>query len=563
MGWQDAERNGERDNREPAWDSAGSSRTGRSGVTYPLSSLVRTFVGLRWRLLRGAIRHGGAEQVGAVASLVASALIGTMGAVAAYVAGRTAHAEELSVIFCTVFVICILGFGVVAGVAQPIDPRVLAPQPLTDREKAVGLLASSAFGPPGLAGIAITTGVVVGMTTELAALPITVLAGLSWLMSLLLVARTATNLLALLHSAFPRLGQMTAGLFGLLFYGAFQFVPILLQRLDSADRTNIANGLAVTPPGQLGRAFGDAADAPAAALLHLALGSLWLPFLWAAFMSSAIRLSLSTRQSGGLETPDAQRSLLGRLARRVCGGGATGAIAWRSLLTRFRTPRTALETFTGAGVGLAAVLVPTLTRDTVGSGAVLVGGAVQLAVLFMSGNSFGADGPPVTHELLAGADLTDLIAGKARSIAVVASPLAVIGPVLAATITGEWRFFLAGLGVGAGALLAGTGAAVVQSALVPIAIPDSDNPFASGESGKGMLAALLLCVVLGALALATLPVAVALIWATDTGSTALVTVYGVLTVAVGWVLMQAGIKIATAHLGGHEPEFVTAVTPSR
>jgi ABC-2 type transport system permease protein len=564
MRWQEGERTSEPDRRDFTWDSAASKGAQRSGVTYPLSSLVRTFVGLRWRLLRGAIRHGGAEQVGAVASLVASAIIGMSGAVVAYTAGRTSsHADELSVIFCTVFVICILGFGVVAGVAQPIDPRVVAPEPLTDREKAVGLLAASAFGPPGLAGITITAGVVIGMTSELGALPITLIAGVSWLLSLLLVARTATNLLALLHSRFPRLGQMTAGLFGLLFYGAFQFVPILLQRLDSDDRTNIANGLALTPPGQLGRAFGDAADRPAMALVHLALGSVWLPFLWAAFMSSAVRLSVSTRRSGGLDTPDAARSVLGRLARRLCGHGVSGAIAWRSLLTRFRTPRTALETFTGAGVGLAAVLVPTLTRDTVGSGAVLVGGAVQLAVLFMSGNSFGSDGPPVTHELLAGAELSDLIAGKGRSIAIVASPLAVIGPLLAATLTGEWRFFVAGLGVGAGALLAGTGAAVIQSALVPIAVPDSDNPFASGESGKGMVAALLLCVVLGALALATLPVAVALIWAIDTGSTTLVTVYGVLTIAIGWIAMQAGIKIATARMRGHEPEFLIAVTPSR
>ena len=58
--------------------------------------LVRTFVGLRWRLLRVAIRHGGAEQVGAVASLVASAVIGVTGAIVAYTAGRTnAHADEL------------------------------------------------------------------------------------------------------------------------------------------------------------------------------------------------------------------------------------------------------------------------------------------------------------------------------------------------------------------------------------------------------------------------------------------------------------------------------------
>jgi hypothetical protein len=526
-------------------------------------ALVATFVRLRWRLLRGAIRRGGAEQVGAVASIVASALVGFFGCLVVITGGRTEHAADLAVIFCTVFVICVLGFGVVAGIAQPIDPRVLGPEPLSDRERAVGLLSASAFSPPGLAGAVIAVGLTIGMTPDLAAAPITALAGLSWLLSVLLVARTATNLLALLHSRFPRLGQVTAGLFGLLFYGAFQFVPALVQRLDDADRVRIADGLALTPPGQLGRALGTAAESPAIAVVHLALGSVWIPFLWVAFMSSATRLATSTRRSGGLDTPDAQRSTLGRLARRACGGGAVGAVAWRSLLTRFRTPRTALETFTGAGVGLAAVLVPTLTRDAVGSGAVLVGGAVQLAVLFMSGNSFGSDGPPVTHELLAGAELSDLVFGKARSIAIVASPLAVLGPVIAATVSGEWRYFVAGLGVGAGALFAGTGAAVVQSALVPIAVPDSDNPFASGESGKGMLAALLLCLVLAGLAIATLPIALALIWAIATGSTVLVTIYGLLTVAAGWLVLQAGVRIATARLRGHEPEFVAAVTPAR
>ena len=67
----------------------------------------------------------------------------------------------------------------------------------------------------------------------------------------------------------------------------------------------------------------------------------------------------------------------------------------------------------------------------------------------------------------------------------------------------------------------------------------------------------------GGLALTTLPVALALIWAIDTGSTVLVTIYGVLTVAVGWVVLQVGIRIATRRLRGHEPEFVLSVTPSR
>jgi ABC-2 type transport system permease protein len=133
----------------------------------------------------------------------------------------------------------------------------------------------------------------------------------------------------------------------------------------------------------------------------------------------------------------------------------------------------------------------------------------------MAGNSFGSDGPPLTHELLTGADIGDLVAGKARGVAVVAAPLAVVGPLIAAAVTDEWRYLPAGFGIGAGAVLAGTGAAIVQSALVPIAIPESDNPFAGGESGKGILAAVLLLGVLVALGTATVPVALALLWAVE------------------------------------------------
>ena len=78
------------------------------------------------------------------------------------------------------------------------------------------------------------------------------------------------------------------------------------------------DGLALTPPGQLGRALGSAADAPVEALLHVVLGSWWLPFLWVAFVSSATRLSSSTRASGGLDSGQFERSTVGRLARRAC-----------------------------------------------------------------------------------------------------------------------------------------------------------------------------------------------------------------------------------------------------
>jgi hypothetical protein len=295
----------------------------------------------------------------------------------------------------------------------------------------------------------------------------------------------------------------------------------------------------------------------------VAVGVLWLPFLLWAFTRSTTTLAASVRRGGGLDAAGAGSAGLGRLVRRACGDGPVGALAWRSLIVRFRTPRTTLEAFTGAGVGLAAVLVPALARDTAGSGAVLVGGAVQLAVLFMSGNSFGSDGPALTHELLTGIDPRRLVVAKARSIVIVAAPLAVVGPLIAAGVTGEWRFLPAGFGVGAGALLAGTGAALVQSAMVPIAIPESDNPFVGGESGKGIVAAALLALVIVALAVLTVPVALALIWASDRGDTALVTVLGVVTAAIGWFALRAGVAIATRRIAGHEPEFIAAVTPSR
>jgi ABC-2 type transport system permease protein len=194
---------------------------------------------------------------------------------------------------------------------------------------------------------------------------------------------------------------------------------------------------------------------------------------------------------------------------------------------------------------------------------VLVGGAVQLAVLFMSGNSFGSDGPALTHELLTGIDPRRLVVAKARSIVIVAAPLAVVGPLIAAGVTGEWRFLPAGFGVGGGGLFASTSAVFVQLALVPIAIPETDNPFVGGETGKGIVAAALLGVVVFGLAALTVPIALALIWASDRGDTALVTVLGAVTVLIGWAAVRIGVAMATRRIAGREPEFVAAVTPAR
>jgi hypothetical protein len=520
-------------------------------------------------MLRGSLRTPGAQRWTVVIGVLASVFLGIAGGIGIGVAGQLADdASSFFVIAPTMIVAAVVALGVIAGISQPIDPRVLATEPLTDRQLATGLLVGSATGPPGLAGGLIAFGFGVGGVSGVASLPILALTVVTFAATLLLVSRSTINALGLFATRFPRSGQILVGVMSLVIYGGLQFVPAAATGLDGNDQQRVASVLQYTPPGQLGLAVEHAGDQPLLALGHLAAGATWLPILAAVFVwtTRALIVAAPRPDATGSDrsTIDApRRQPIRTLARRACGHGPVGAVAWRSVLTRLRTPRSALETFTGAGVGMAVVLVPTLLRDEVGAGAVLVGGAVQLAVLFMAGNCFGSDGPALSNELLCGVDPLILVRGKARSVVVVAAPLAVISPLIAASLSGQWRYLPAGLLVGVGGLLGGTGGAMVQSTLVPIAIPESDNPLASGDSGKGCLAGIILGAVVLSLALATLPVALGLFWAVSSGSQLWVTFFAAVTVAAGAAVFQVGVRYATLHWRRTEPEIYAAVIPAK
>lgn len=532
-----------------------------------LGTTVARFGRLRWRLLRNVLRTDGSQKWAVVLGLVAALAAGTASGIAMAVAGRTIDDPgSLFVIWSAGIAVFVVVVGVVAGIAQPVDPRVLATEPITDRDLGIGLLAASAVGPPGLAAGLVGIGMVIGAVRgPLSVIPV-VLATASFLATLLLISRSTINALGLFATRFPRAGQIAVGIASLVLYGGLQLVSSLSSVwADEARRATLADALTWTPMGQLGRALEAAGDQPLVALAHVGAGSLWLvPLAWV-FVVTTQRLIVATPPATARNVTERgeQPGVARRNVRRLCGHGAIGAIAWRSLLTRLRTPRTALETFIGAGVGLAIVLVPALLRDEPGAGAVIVGGAVQFAVLFVAGNSFGSDGPPIAHELLAGLDPAVMVRAKARSVAVLGIPIAVVGPAIAAGVTGEWRFFPAGLLVGFGGLLAGTGGAIVQSTLVPIAIPESDNPLASGDTGKGCLAGVVLAAVLIALAVVTLPVALALLWAVDRQSVPLTTAFAVATLLAGAVVYELGVRYASGQWRRKEPEIYEAIVPAR
>jgi hypothetical protein len=104
---------------------------------------------------------------------------------------------------------------------------------------------------------------------------------------------------------------------------------------------------------------------------------------------------------------------------------------------------------------------------------------------------------------------------------------------------------------------------MVQSSIVPIAIPESDNPLAGGDSGKGWFAALMLAAVLFALAVLTLPIALALLWAIDQDSLPLVTLLALATLGVGLLVQRGGIALAAGRWRDRGPELYAAIVPAR
>ena len=97
----------------------------------------------------------------------------------------------------------------------------------------------------------------------------------------------------------------------------------------------------------------------------------------------------------------------------------------------------------------------------------------------------------------------------------------------------------------------------------PIAIPESDNPLATGDSNKGWFAAFALALVLAGLAVITLPVALALFWAVGQASLPLVTFFAALTLGAGVGVFRAGVAVAARRWRDDEPGLFASITPVR
>ncbi|MFM7062309.1 MAG: hypothetical protein ACKO04_02280, partial [Actinomycetes bacterium] len=381
---------------------------------------------------------------------------------------------------------------------------------------------------------------------------------------LLLVSRTAANVLGVLAiGRFRQVAQTLAALASLAVWFTAQAAANSLSQWDRSRWAELARHFAWTPPGQLGRALGLAATQPSAALVHLLLGVAWLPLLWVVHTATTRRLSISPARPGAdtrrIRTGEAgvRAGLLGALPRTPAF-----AVTARTLRTKVRTPREAVNSVVAFVVGVGAlVLGPVLAGDPDGR-IVLAAGLLHFAVLFEGNNTFGFDGPALWMEVMAGADGRTLARAKTATsvVAMVVPALALV--VALAAVSGGWRWAPAGLLLALGSMLLAAGASVVSAAAAPFSVPDSPNPFAAGDTGQGCLAGGILAIDMIALSVVSVPVALAVWWA-SLRSPELTALVALVAPLMGLAVLFGGVALAAKILTGHEHELVEKVTPAR
>lgn len=531
-----------------------------------LGRACRALASLKWNLLVNGLRGRMQLRVQTIAAIVASVLLGLFGLAGFAAMGRSlGNGDLVVVILLPVVVGGIALLSAAAGVETTIDLRYLACEPIGPQRLGSAALVAAMVGPPallaGLSGVGLYLGFsgggVVGSVVAAAVV-------VAWWATLLLASRTAATVLGVLAHGRSRHVAQTLAAFAAV--GMWFGAQLGLQAIQSWDRARweqLAEVFAWTPPGQLGRALATASSAPGDAAVHLLIGVLWLPLLW--WLHGALTGRLVTAPvRPGTEARRIRTGVVGVRAGwlRVLPAGRASAVAARTMRTKARTPREAVNTVVALLLGMGALVVGPLISGSPDSRIVLTAGLLHFAVLFESSNSFGFDGPPLWMEVAAGADGRVLTRGKAVASITTMTPFAAALVVCMAAIHGGWRWAPAAVLLAAGSVLLATGASVVSATLAPFAVPESPNPFAAGDTGQGCVASLVLAADMAVLTLVSAPVALA-VWLASTHSALLTTAVALAGPAVGAAVLFGCLRLVGGMLEGREAELVARITPAR
>lgn len=516
------------------------------------------FAGLKLRLIRNGVRQSGMAAVGSVLGSCFAVIGGLVGFGLAVASGQVA-AEDAAV--WAVLVPAVLAIGwtllplIAFGTDETLDPGRLALTPLPARRLVVGLAAASAVGFGPAVVWATLAGLVVGhLTSGAGALLVPLAALLHGALCIVLARTTATLLAALLSS---RRGQDTAltaaGLIGFAALGAGQ----LAQHLDELGADGLrplADVLSWTPFGLAGAAIADAGTgAEAAAVARLgAVAGLVALFGWG--WGQALARSLERTAASG---PAPRRRPRSRswLPPRVWT--AVAAKEWRYLR---REPRRRVQLITAVVVGVVLPLSVVISAPDPPAPAVLAGSIAGWLAVLTSFNQFGFDGGALWMDVVAGNAVRDELVGKNAVAGLVVFVAAVLAAVVLAAVTGGWVYLPVALLLAVGATGVGLGVANVISAVAPVPLPESSNPFASAGGGQGCVAALIYLAAMVLLGLLLLPLAIGVLVALAVARPA-VALVGLAALPYGWGIWRLGLDLAVRRLWWRQPELLAQVDP--
>lgn len=537
----------------------------RRGILGATLSIAR----IKLALIAGGFRGSMQQRVQTFFAFFVAALLGLL---ALGVLGATAsgdHADSLIVIIMAASVIGVVALFAATGLDSSVDSRNLAYLPLTTWELGAGLLTAAAIGP----GTVLAAGMGVGMFLgwnpgDVTGTFIVIAAVLGWGASLAALGHTVSTLLGVIASGKYRiLAQLTTAGSVLAMWLISQIVAAEFGEVDASKWQQVADVAAMTPPGQLGRAVASAAE-PQAALIHLALGLSWLPILFVvACIANARLIKMPPRQSASSSRNrqnSATYGLRGRMYQWVPRGPAQ-AIAVRTLRLKARNPRqwvnTAAAILISAGLFILSPLFGFTSREPY---MVLTGGLLHFSVLFDINNTFGMDGRAIWGEFYSGTTAQSMVRGKLLASWYLMLPIGFIVPIAVAIITSGWAYVPAAWLIAVGAILGAAGVGLISAILGPVALPDNPNPLASGDTGQGILAGIMLFGSSFVLVILSAPLGGLILWMiANDRSVWLITAAAAIAPVIGLLSAWACDRIAVKLMHGREGRLIEAVTPSR
>lgn len=448
--------------------------------------MVALIIGLKWLLLRNALRRSTPQLVGLIlAGLYGLGILGE--GVFELVSLRFAQPSEARTAIVVGGSAVTLGWAIVPvisyGIDETLDPARFATFAISRRQLVLGLLASSLVSVPA----AVTT--ILGLATVF-----------TWSRSALamLVALVAATVAVLTCVA---LSRVTSTAFSVMSRSrrTRESVPVLMVGLavgvwatgswimdglsDVHLLPRLADVLGWTPLGLAWSAPADIVDGEiGTGLLRLSLAGIVLGgtvFAWETLLRDALENPRGASR-GRAPMPDKG---LGWFARMPAT--PTGAVAARTIISWRRDPRYvtsgALMILTPLGL-----LLPALT----GSGSLWMLAMAPTAGFLMgwsSHNDVAYDGTAFWAHVATGvpgrADRLGRLAPTAMAAAVLLPGYATLG----CALTGRWSLWPALVGVALGFLLTGFGVASVMSALQPYPVPGpGENPFGSPPGSSAL-----------------------------------------------------------------------------